>query len=160
MIDFIHPDFWALVLIGPDADDCWLWLGSISSKGYPRFGRREYAHRLIYRWVVGEIPSEMTIDHLCFIRCCVNPWHLEAVTNKENILRGTSPSAIYARRNHCLHGHEFTEANTVRFPGRSGRVCRICSNERSKQAHRLSRGTSSVLDVGNEEHSVARTALS
>lgn len=107
---------------------CWEWTGFINENGYGKVndgkGRMVRAHRLSYEAFVGPIPDGMTIDHLCRVRHCVNPEHLEPVTNKTNILRGTSFSAINASKTECSRGHEYTEENTYR--DRKGRSCRAC----------------------------------
>ncbi len=113
----------------PDLGPCWLWLKGIdSSNGYARF-RLEWAHRVSYKIHVGAIPEGLTIDHLCRVRHCVNPAHLEAVTRVENILRGTGWSGRNAQKTHCVHGHEFTPENTYLEPqwkGRGSGVMRRC----------------------------------
>ena len=86
--------------------------------------RTEWAHRVSYELFRGPIPDGLQIDHLCRIRHCVNPDHLEAVTQRENILRGTSPSAKAAARDACINGHPYTPENTKLFRG--DRQCRTC----------------------------------
>lgn len=133
--------FWAEVdrSAGPEA--CWPWLGS-TLLGYGRkqgFGGGGYAHRAAYILSKGPIPKRLTIDHLCNNRACVNPAHLEAVTQRVNVLRSpTAQAAINARKTHCKYGHPFDEANTYFRPGRSGRerACRACSNARNRSAYR------------------------
>lgn len=71
----------------PDLGPCWLWTGVIQKGGYGRFSlNRKYvgAHRWSYEHHVGPIPKGLTIDHLCFVPACVNPAHLEPVTQGEN----------------------------------------------------------------------------
>jgi hypothetical protein len=115
----------------PELGPCWLWTGHIAkgSKGYARLGwlgRQQLAHRVAYELVIGPIPEGLTLDHLCRVRHCVNPRHLAAITNRENILRGESPSAKWAGRTHCGKGHEFTPENTYTRPNGEGRICRTC----------------------------------
>lgn len=89
---------------------CWDWTGNIQgAAGYGRIhvGHRTstYAHRLSYEAFVGPIPEGLVIDHLCRNRRCVNPAHLEPVTNGENVRRGEGCGAQYAKRTHCARGH-------------------------------------------------------
>ena len=116
----------------PSADGCWPWRGDRNGKGYGRMfvrradGRpaRIAAHRVMYERIVGPISAGLTIDHLCRNKVCVNPAHLEPVTIRENIRRGTS--------DHCRRGHAFDEANTRLERSKSGtrRRCRACATER------------------------------
>ena len=81
--------------IGPGAGGCWLWLRSKSPDGYgwASLGNRTYtAHRLVYRLTGHAIPEGLVLDHLCRVRHCVNPAHLEPVTNRENLARGDTPT--------------------------------------------------------------------
>lgn len=121
--------FWAKV---DKTATCWLWQGAKDSGGYGqiRAGRQEKAHRLAYQWLVGAIPEGLQLDHLCRVRNCVNPDHLEPVTPRENTMRSpVSPSAVNARKARCSAGHELGGDN--RFPGEgSGRACRTCQQAR------------------------------
>lgn len=71
---------------------CWLWCAGCDSEGYGRFavarGMKDRAHRVAYRLLVGAIPDGHVLDHKCRTRCCVNPMHLEPVSNGENVKRG------------------------------------------------------------------------
>ena len=99
------------------------------ASGYGRISRgnhqTEYTHRFLFSVVNGEIADGLTIDHLCRNTSCCNPDRLEAVTMRVNILRGTAPTAIYARMTHCINGHEFTPENTHIRNGRH-RSCMAC----------------------------------
>lgn len=115
-------------------DDCWIWNGTICD-GYGRFridGKDVFAHRWSYELLRAEIPPSLRIDHLCRNRACVNPWHLEPVSQRENVLRGEGVPALNARKTHCNSGHEFTYANTYVDPD-GGRECRICRAARQRR---------------------------
>lgn len=108
---------------------CWLWIGCLHRNGYGHYYEKPrkqqwLAHRFAYQFFKGSIPKELQLDHLCRVRCCVNPEHLEAVTRKENILRGESPPAKCARRTHCKQGHALA-GNNLLNDGRSRR-CLTC----------------------------------
>ena len=117
----------------PDLGPCWLWTGA-KTKGYGttfahREGGSKYAHRIAYEWLVSIVSDDLDLDHLCRVRCCVNPTHLEPVSPYENFIRGENPTAQHARKTHCKRGHPFDDANTIRTvdkAGRVGRQCRIC----------------------------------
>ncbi len=106
---------------------CWVWQG-VKHKGYGQFhynGKTVYAHRFSYELNIGKIPSGLQLDHLCRVRECVNPTHLEPVTNKINSYRGYSFAGINSRKTHCPKGHEYNIYNTIhRKNGR--RACRTC----------------------------------
>lgn len=99
--------------------------------GGPRF-----AHRLAYEFSKGLIPEGKTLDHLCRVRHCVNPDHLEPVSRGENVLRGVSPSAINARKTHCSKGHDYNEENT-KYLRRGNRRCRICHRQSEARRQKL-----------------------
>jgi hypothetical protein len=116
--------FWSRVEKG---NDCWLWRGCKQSGGYGSVnlnGTKTYAHRVSYELLVGAIPEGLQIDHLCRVRLCVNPEHLEAVTPRVNILRGVGFSANHARKTHCPKGHPYAGDNV--YMDGSGRRCRTC----------------------------------
>lgn len=122
--------FWAKVA-EPDGNGCRLWTASVDVGGYGSFkldGAMRKAHRVAYEWTRGPIPDGLCLDHLCRVRSCVNPDHLEPVTQQENMRRGemwTRRSAQQRSRTHCLRGHEYTPENTRIRP--KGRECRMCS---------------------------------
>lgn len=107
--------------------DCWEWQGP-RARGYGRVsidGRMRPAHRVAYETLVGPVPEGLVLDHLCRVRACVNPDHLEPVTNRENVLRGVGPTARHAVQTHCGKGHPFTPENTY-WSEKAGRRCRAC----------------------------------
>lgn len=116
----------------PDLGPCWLWTGGRNGNDYGRIhkggpsgpGAMIYAHRVAWEFCIGPIPPGMEPDHLCRNHGCVNPAHLEPVTHRENVLRGTAPSARGARRTHCPQWHAYTRQNTKRSGGKRG--CRTC----------------------------------
>lgn len=108
---------------------CWAWRGATNAKGYAVFSRTEgsnFAHRAIHEHFGGSVPEGFTIDHLCRDRGCVNPFHLEAVPHRVNVLRGETLAAANAAKTHCPAGHEYNEQNSVRYNGNGGRQCLLC----------------------------------
>lgn len=110
--------------------DCWVWGGALGSNGYGYIryeGSSKLTHRVTYELLVGPIPAELEIDHLCRNTGCINPEHLEAVSHAENVRRGEG-GRYWSRRTHCSKGHRYTDANT-RLDRKGARVCRICTRE-------------------------------
>ena len=134
----IEERFWNKVYFPPCADDCWTWIASKSHDGYGRFrapGRLNVmAHRWAYKQLVGPIPDGLTLDHLCRNRACVNPSHLEPVTNRVNVLRGVGLTAVNATTTHCPQGHPYDAQNTRRYRG--GRYCKACHNDYTSSSKR------------------------
>ena len=107
---------------------CWLWLGALStSRGGSQYGRVAFngknarAHRVSYQMVIGEIPHGLQLDHLCRMPCCVNPDHLEPVSNAENTLRGR---IARGPKMYCVRGH-FIDGIKIR---RYHRQCTKCKS--------------------------------
>lgn len=120
--------FWLKVERGT-GDQCWNWLGAKNSYGYGNFWTGTVytaAHRFSYELEHGSRPDDV-LDHLCRNRGCVNPAHLESVTNRENILRGEAPAALNARKAHCPAGHPYDYVRVTRYG--SGRDCKTCKRE-------------------------------
>jgi hypothetical protein len=130
-----------------EASGCWIWQGASTSGGYGviRFRRtpgergtyNAPTHRVSYLIHVGPIPEGLVLDHLCRVRLCCNPDHLEPVTNRENILRGVSPSARNAHMTHCDYGHPLAGANLYIKPGRGDRACLVCKRIDDRERIRL-----------------------
>lgn len=118
-----------------DADGpCWLWTGATNRNGYGAInrGRRlgmARVHRVVWELLVGPIPEDMDLDHLCRIRTCCNPDHLEPVTRALNVARGAHRAGA-PRGFRC--GHPCTPENSV-VSGRRSRTCRTCKNETSRR---------------------------
>ncbi len=120
-------------------NNCWNWTGSIQTTGYGAIswnGNMKLAHRMSYEDFYGEIDNDLHVDHLCRNKSCVNPTHLELVTQRENTLRGIGLGAKNSKKTHCKRGHKFDHKNTkkreykLKTTGklRIMRSCRLCLN--------------------------------
>lgn len=116
-------------------DGCWEWTAARRSGGYGAIniaGRVRPAHRVVYELLVGPVPKNRELDHLCRNRSCVRPSHLEPVTKLVNIARGESLPAQNARKTHCKRGHEFTPENTGSYH-KNWRRCLTCHREYERE---------------------------
>lgn len=134
-----------LSFVKPDANSsCLFWLGNRVTGGYGRFclhGQAKLAHRVAYEFTIGPIPEGLTIDHLCEVPRCVNPLHLEPVTQAENNRRADL-GYWWRDRDRCANGHLFDDANThirIKASGSKVRLCRACARERTRR-YRLRKG--------------------
>jgi hypothetical protein len=127
----VEDRFWAKVNTAgpvpeyrPDLGPCWIWRGARWSHGYGSFyagpGRSQRVHRFAYELLVGPVPEGLVLDHLCRVKACVNPAHLEAVTQGENIRR---LNVNY--KTHCIHGHPLSGDN-IRIEPSGKRRCWAC----------------------------------
>ena len=123
--------FWSKV---KKTNNCWEWTAT-RDNGYGRFnlnGKLIYAHRFSYEQINGSVPKGLQLDHLCRNPICVNPEHLEAVTNKENCIRGDhKTNSNNRKKTHCIRGHEFNLKNTY-ITKNNRRSCRICHRNRMR----------------------------
>ena len=127
-----------------DERGCWVWTGRPNNRGYgqlgvlldaPRRPRTMLAHRVSYMAFVGPIPDGLVIDHLCRNRLCVNPAHLEVVTQRENSLRSpVSLAAINAAKTHCPRGHEYDRESLHRNGTTRLRRCSECARRASARS--------------------------
>ena len=131
---------WAMMSPEPFSG-CWLWMGYITPQGYGRSseagGKSDFAHRIAYRALRGPIPAGLHLDHLCRVRCCINPAHLEPVTPAETIRRGET-GIQEARKTHCPQGHEYTPENTRISCG--SRICRACAKVHARKSEDKRKG--------------------
>lgn len=125
----------------PELGDCAIWTGPLDKDGYAIRIKipTTYAHRVLvkpYRWAyetyVGPIPEGYEPDHLCRVPACVNFLHLEPVTSRENVHRSMSPAGINARKSHCVHGHDLSDA-IISNRGRRRRTCKLCKRASGKR---------------------------
>ena len=143
----IEERFWPKV---HKTETCWLWIAALN-RGYGvlgsggKYGHNIFAHRFAYELVHGTIPYRLEIDHLCRNTRCVNPHHLEAVSHRENILRGNIPTVIQRRKNECKHGHKLIPKNIyiVHYTNKRYPIQRCKECHRRHDANRLKKILSS-----------------
>lgn len=114
----LPPRFWSKVRV--DDAGCWRWVAAHDEFGYARFGwlgHNRHAHRVCYERLVGPVPPGLELDHLCRVRDCVNPSHMEAVTHHVNMVRSLAPTIVTMHAGVCLRGHAYVP----------GAPCRECA---------------------------------
>jgi len=133
--------FFSRVDVSAGLKGCWLW-DKPTTTGYGGFGKTS-AHRWLWTQLFGALPRGIHLDHLCRVRACVNPFHMEPVTHSENIRRGLngciailSGSIVRAREvanakaraeTHCRNGHAYDGTTIVKSTGLVTRFCRECA---------------------------------
>ena len=125
--------FWSRVDQSAGADACWPWTGPRTWNGYGKASlddRTQNAHRVAWVLTHGSISSGLHVDHLCRVKLCCNPAHLEPVSVRENLSR--SPT-FNGKRTHCPQGHPYSGKNLRYYPQRprNGRMCATCQNARA-----------------------------
>lgn len=129
-----------------DANGCWLWQRALSSHGYGSMiiARKQFrAHRLAYEAYRGPIPAGLVLDHLCRVKQCCNPEHLEAVTQRENTRRGSNFIGAFMNATHCKQGHPLSGANIYVYKD-GKRRCQLC-RKRFSQESRSRRSQNNVV---------------
>lgn len=127
----------------PTPDGCRVWTGRLLNSGYGQIMVKQAgykaaafsAHRAAYELTKGRVPDGLVLDHLCRNPACVNPDHLEPVTQRENILRSpTAQGSVNARKTLCPHGHPYSPENTYTYtrPNTVMRVCKTCRSKYSR----------------------------
>lgn len=124
-----------------DGNGCWLWTGGLTNPGYARMSWKQDgvtnipgAHRVILHALGQPVPQGMVVDHLCRVRHCINPDHLEVVTQRENVMRSPiAPGALNAAKTHCAQGHPYTPENTYVWVhttrSTTTRICKTCNHD-------------------------------
>lgn len=127
-------------------DGCWLWTGCTNWGGYGQAAMSDkviggdgskthhvVVHRFVFEYRHGAIPEGLDLDHLCRVRNCVNPDHLEPVTRSENLRRAVGIGSQWSSRTECSAGHEYTPESTAISSTDGSRVCRACRREYSRR---------------------------
>lgn len=129
-----------------DNNGCWYWIGARNNGGYGMVAKtfagvqkNQLAHRVMYTLFYGAIPDNKVVDHICNTPACVNPRHLQCISQDANMARSlTAATAVNRRKRYCKHGHEYTIENTYnrqregRKPERDCRTCMKIRNDARK----------------------------
>ena len=140
--------FMAKIEVDPTTD-CWNWTGNLGWQGYGQFWSEKQKTVRAHRWSFNRwndaVPDGMQLDHLCRNRKCANPFHLESVTPRENVLRGDTPASRNAAKAECNEGHPLAGPN-LRINSRGDRVCRECSRAASR---RVTQKRKQMMEAGS-----------
>lgn len=120
--------FWSKIEVLPDG--CWQWIAATNADGYGIYWYKNasrYSHIVSYSVLVQPIAPGFELDHLCRLRPCAHPLHLEQVTHKENVRRGKLHE-VQGGKMRCPQKHLYDAANTYVNSGR--RFCRQCRADR------------------------------
>lgn len=137
--DKIKDRFYSKIL---KTESCWIWQASQNDQGYGMFwlnGRHVRAHRVAYMLANGGLDESLVIDHLCSNTLCVNPKHLEQVTQAENVRRGLSGKINNRQKEktQCPRGHEYSRINK-----NGHRLCGKCRSEQEMRYRKRKLDTS------------------
>src|SRR5690606_1755711 len=127
--DILPARFWSKVEVNPDTG-CWEWRAAKNPKGYGQFyweGAMRLPHKVAYTAMVGPVNTGESIDHLCRVRHCCNPEHLESVAHLINVRRGRGPGS----RTHCPQGHPYSGEN-LHIQSNGARRCLTCRRAHSR----------------------------
>lgn len=143
-----------------DINECWLFAGYKNSIGYGQIfytvngkSHYQYAHRVSYETFKAQIPKGLVIDHLCSVRHCINPNHLEAVTARENTLRGDGVQ-VNIRKTRCPKGHDYSMSNTQYFGKKRWRRCRQCAVARHQEYRIAMKQSETTKEGGKQSDSI------
>lgn len=134
---------------------CWMWMRGLTHEDYPILFKGVLAHRYAYQRFVGQLVKGLVIDHLCRNHWCVNPDHLEQVTNVDNVMRGTGFAARNRDKTECPLGHRYSPENTKIRNG-SWRSCRECERARDRKRWPARRDTPGYRERFNKRRLEAR----
>jgi hypothetical protein len=143
MSDFLA-QYWHKVSPEPNSG-CWLWEGTVNHEGYGRIriapNKTTVVHRFAYELDRTQIPQGLQLDHLCRVRCCCNPDHLEPVTATENVRRAfaASPRRVVFKSGFCINGHRLSDEANYVHPTKGSIICRKCKRLANLRAQTISR---------------------
>lgn len=129
--------FWSRV---NKTDGCWLWTGTMNKFGYGVVSvdnRHVMAHRVALTLSGYSLDPDLTVDHLCRVRACVRPDHLEQVSMRENLLRGNTITSANAAKTECPQGHPL---DGVRVRAVVERYCKECDRQSARRRYWAKRG--------------------